>query len=80
MQARAVCKSIGARYPDLKILVGRWTTRGVSAKTQQIFRSSCAEATVATLSQMRDAMLPIVQFHSAARSTTGDKCLAKASA
>lgn len=64
-QTRAICKSVRTRHPDLKILVGRWTTRGPSERAQKLFKASGANAVAVSLSQMREVMQPIVQFHRA---------------
>ncbi len=62
MQTRAICKSLRTRNPELKIVVGRWTGRNSSERAQRLLKASCADATAASLSQMRETLQPIIQF------------------
>jgi predicted PurR-regulated permease PerM len=63
IKTRAICKSLHARYPDVKILVGRWTSRAISDRCRKLLKSSGADAVVATVTEMREALMPMIQFH-----------------
>jgi predicted PurR-regulated permease PerM len=63
IKTRAICKSLHTRYPDAKIVVGRWTSRAISDRCRKLLRSSGADAVVATVTEMREALMPMIQFH-----------------
>ena len=55
-QARYFCKRLRARYPDVKILVGRWGEEESDAVHWDVLRSAGADHVVATLLETRDQL------------------------
>ena len=43
-QARALCKSLRSRFPDLQIIVGRWSGKVISEKNAMLLQQSGASA------------------------------------
>jgi predicted PurR-regulated permease PerM len=50
-QARALCKRLRARFPEILIIIGLWEFAGGVLKAQERVRSSCANAVATTLSE-----------------------------
>lgn len=73
MQTQQICKRLKSKLPDLKIIVGRWESRGVAEKTAEMLRSVGVDRTVSTLSKMREALGPLIQFHAQDRENRVDR-------
>jgi DNA-binding transcriptional LysR family regulator len=60
---RYLCKRLRARFPDVKILVGRWGLKGHLERNQQQLREAGADQVVTTLREARDVLggwLPVL--------------------
>jgi predicted PurR-regulated permease PerM len=60
-QTRYLCKRLRARFPRLKIVVGRWGRRDDAVAIQQRLRAAGADLVGSTLLESRDQVLPLVQ-------------------
>ncbi len=60
--ARYLCKRIRARFPELKILVGRWRAHDDPAKVEESLRSAGADRIAATLSATREQLLSLLSL------------------
>ena len=58
--ARYLCKRIHARFPELKILVGRWGAGADLEKSETNLKSAGAERIAGTLSATREQLLPLL--------------------
>ncbi len=56
---RYVCKRLRARFPDLRIIVGRWGTEGATADASSI-REAGALATATTLLETRQQLMSLL--------------------
>ena len=70
-QARQICKKLRARFPDLRIVAGRLGARGISEKSRDMLLSAGADRALGTLADLRQTLLPIVQFRRQAAPTNG---------
>ena len=75
-QARYLCKRLRARFPDLKIVVGRWGYEGNLASDRDLLRAAGAEHVGANLRETGDAIMPLIQL--AASSLARDAGAARA--
>src|SRR2546425_10631065 len=55
-QARYLCKRLRARYPDVKILVGRWGAPAAARETWDVLLSAGADHVSGSLLEMRDEL------------------------
>jgi predicted PurR-regulated permease PerM len=56
-QARYLCKRLRLRFPDLKIVVGRWGARGESEEAQRALLSGGADRVATSLLETRDEIV-----------------------
>jgi predicted PurR-regulated permease PerM len=61
-QTRHLCKRLRARFPDIRILIGRWGSNGRSDGDRELFLEAGADAVGTTLRESRDQMLDRVQL------------------
>ena len=71
VQARQICKKLRGRFPDLRVVAGRLGGRGISEKARDLLLAAGADRAVGTLADLRQTLLPIVQFHQQAGTTNG---------
>ena len=55
-QARYLCKRLRARYPDVKILVGRWGASAAARESWDVLLAAGADHVSASLLEMRDEL------------------------
>ncbi len=60
-QTRHLCKRLKARFPDLKILVGRWGQGENVERTREQLLASGADFVATTQTESRNQLVPIVQ-------------------
>jgi hypothetical protein len=70
-QARQICKKLRVRFPDLRIVAGRLGARGISDKSRDMLLAAGADRAVGTLADLRQTLLPIVQFQQQAGAAHG---------
>jgi hypothetical protein len=56
-QARYLCKRLRARFPDLKIIVGRWGLRGETEDAHESLLAGGADRVATSLLQARDEIV-----------------------
>jgi predicted PurR-regulated permease PerM len=61
-QARYLCKRLRGRFPDLKIIVGRWGLRGEAEDAQRSLLAGGADRVATTLLQARDEIINLSRF------------------
>jgi predicted PurR-regulated permease PerM len=59
---RYLCKRIRARFPDVKILVGRWGPYGDLEQSRTSLASAGADRITGTLQEARDQLLPLTSL------------------
>jgi predicted PurR-regulated permease PerM len=59
---RHLCKRIRARFPDVKILVGRWGPYGDLEQSRGSLESAGADRIASTLQEARDQLLPLISL------------------
>ncbi len=59
---RYLCKRIRARFPDVKILVGRWGPYGDLEQSRASLESAGADRIAGTLQEARDQLLPLISL------------------
>jgi predicted PurR-regulated permease PerM len=64
-QARYLCKRLRNRFPDLKIIVGRWGVRDESADAQRSLLSGGADRVATSLLQARDEIINLGRLSTA---------------
>jgi hypothetical protein len=60
-QARRLCKRLRARFPELKIVVGRWGSKENTEETLAQLRSDGADYVGTSLRETRDEVMRLVQ-------------------
>jgi predicted PurR-regulated permease PerM len=73
--ARYLCKRLRARYPDVKILVGRWGLKGDGESNREELREAGADLVATTLAETRDQLstwLPILGGEQARAAENGN--------
>jgi predicted PurR-regulated permease PerM/CheY-like chemotaxis protein len=60
-QARYLCKRLRSRFPDLKILVGRWGFKDNLERTRERLQAAGADHVATTLFESRNQLVPLVQ-------------------
>jgi predicted PurR-regulated permease PerM len=71
--ARLLCRRLRARFPELKIVVGRWGLAGGSAEGRDALVEAGADAVATTLAESRDqiaAFVPLLSAPSGAGKTS----------
>ncbi len=61
-RARYLCKRIRARFPEVRILIGRWPLSGNLDSIRASLTSAGADRIAGTLLETRDQLLPLVQL------------------
>ena len=61
-RARYLCKRIRARFPEVRILIGRWPLSGNLDNIRASLTSAGADRITGTLLETRDQLLPLVQL------------------
>jgi predicted PurR-regulated permease PerM len=64
-RARYLLKRLRARFPELRILVGRWGTRGTMDEDRRVLAEAGATQVAATLGESRDQVLALLPVLSA---------------
>ncbi|MFL5242791.1 MAG: AI-2E family transporter [Gemmataceae bacterium] len=59
--ARYLCKRLRSRFPDLKMLVGRWGAKGDSGRIQDRLSSAGADYVGFTFEESRSQIVPLIQ-------------------
>jgi len=70
-QARYFCKRLRARYPDVKILVGRWGEEDGDAAHWDVLRSAGADHVAGTLLETRDQLDQVAALRPASTTLGG---------
>jgi predicted PurR-regulated permease PerM len=60
-QARYLCKRLRSRFPDLKILVGRWGFKENLERTRERLQAAGADHVATTLIESHNQLVPLVQ-------------------
>jgi predicted PurR-regulated permease PerM len=60
--ARYLCKRIRARFPEVRILVGRWGPHANSSQSRASVGSAGADRVASTLLEARDQLLPLISL------------------
>jgi hypothetical protein len=68
--ARYLCLRLRARFPVLKIVVGRWGVNGNPEKSHERLQSAGADQIATTLEETRNQMLQLIQLVPQASSAT----------
>jgi hypothetical protein len=63
LQMRRVCKRLRHGQPTLKIIAARIGIRDLTDKNRNLLLSSGADQAVGSLTGLRDALLPVIQFY-----------------
>src|SRR5260370_1032831 len=66
-QARYLCKRLRARYPDVRILVGRWGAPATGGESWDVLLSAGADHLSASLLEMRDQLSRVAALAPASR-------------
>jgi predicted PurR-regulated permease PerM len=75
-QARYLCKRLRARYPKIKILVGRWGYRGDGEENWDVLLSAGADHVSGSLLETRDHLAAVATLQPAAAPPTAAAALA----
>ena len=68
MQARYLCKRLRARFPNLKIAVGRW---GIGSEDRNTILLAGADKVGTTMIETREQMIQLSQISSHSKAQSG---------